>query len=186
MTSSRSSCARSPATVPSSWFPHSNAGLYVPALAARRDVAGNIFVDAGLPPAGGSIPVTPAALYTFLEERADDDGRLPPWTQWWDEADVAPLFPDGDVRGTVEADQRRLPLSYFSCMVDVPQGWDQTPSAYLAFGDTYAAEKAQAAQRGWPVRTLPGLHLHMLVELVEPDEVALAITALAESLDAAS
>lgn len=163
--------------------PHSNAGLYVPALTARRDVAANIFVDAGLPPASGSVAVTPPALYTFLEERADDDGLLPPWTQWWDEADVAPLFPNGDVRREVEADQRRLPLSYFSHRVHVPQEWDRTPAGYLAFGDTYAGEKAQAAARGWPVRTLTGHHLHMLVE---PEKVALEISSLAESLEATS
>ena len=42
-------------------------------------------------------------------------------------------------------------------------GWDDRPAAYLAFGDTYATERAAAAERGWPTRTMPGRHLHMLV-----------------------
>lgn len=31
-------------------LPHSNAGLYVPALVGQRHVVGAVFVDAGLPP----------------------------------------------------------------------------------------------------------------------------------------
>jgi hypothetical protein len=34
----------------------------------------------------------------------------------------------------VEQDQQRLPLSYFVDALAVPQGWDQRPGAYLAFG----------------------------------------------------
>ena len=44
-----------------------------------------------------------------------------------------------------------------------PPGWERLPAAYLAFGDTYADERAEAVRRGWPVETLPGLHLHQLV-----------------------
>ncbi len=171
-----------PANRPVVLVPHSNAGLYVPALIARRDVVANVFVDAGLPPASGVVPVTPPELYAFLSERVDDNGSLPPWTKWWDEADVAPLFPNDNVRRGVEDDERSLPLSYFSHCVDVPEGWDDVPSAYLAFGDTYAAEKAEADGRGWRVRTLPGNHLHMLIE---PHHVAAEITAMLPALGVA-
>ena len=164
-----------PAEQPVVLVPHSNAGLYVPALALRRDVVAAVFVDAGLPPARGAVAVTPPAFYPFLEERADANGYLPPWTQWWEDDDVSPLFPSDDVRRAVENDQRRLPLSYFRHWVDVPAGWDQIPSAYLAFGDTYTAEKAQAEGLGWQVRTLAGDHLHMLID---PRGVAREITRL--------
>jgi hypothetical protein len=39
--------------------PHSNAGGYVPALAARRRVTGFVFADAVLPPASGTMPMVP-------------------------------------------------------------------------------------------------------------------------------
>jgi len=157
-------------------IPHSNAGLFVPALAAQRRAAGYVFVDAGLPlEAGSSVPMAPAEFYGMLAGKADDSGLLPPWTQWWDGEDLSGLFPDAPTREIVEREQQRLPLSYFEDSVPVPADWPARPGAYLAFGDTYAAERAAAAARGWPVATLPGEHLHMLVD---PVGVATAITNL--------
>jgi hypothetical protein len=154
--------------------PHSNAGAYVPALTPRRRVAGYVFVDAVLPPGSGTMPMVPERFYDFIAGKADADGLLPPWTQWWDE-DISGLFPSEDVRAMIERGQPRLPLSYFAEQVTVPDGWDARPGAYLAFGDTYAQERAQAAARGWPVRTMAGEHLHMLMD---PAGVADEIAAL--------
>lgn len=158
--------------------PHSNAGLYVPALAARRHVVRAVFVDAGLPPgrpAGGcrdTVPLAPPALQGHLAALADADGLLPVWTHWWDTETVAGLFPDAATRAQLEAEQLRLPLDYFLGSVPVPPGWDTLRSAYLAFGDTYASERDAAQQRGWPTTTLDGNHLH---QLSDPDGVADAI-----------
>jgi hypothetical protein len=154
--------------------PHSNAGLYAAALAAARPVVGYVFVDAGLPE-GTQVPLAPAGFRDFLRERAGGDGLLPPWTRWWDEAEVAGLFPDAESRARVEREEPRLPLSYFDGTVPVPPGWDDRPGAYLAFGDTYAAERRRAAERGWPVATMPGQHLHTLVA---PAQVAAGIEGL--------
>jgi hypothetical protein len=157
-------------------IPHSNAGLFVPSLAAQRRVAGYVFVDAGLPvDAGSSVPMIPAGFSDMLAGKADDAALLPPWTQWWDGEDLSGLFPDARTREIVEREQQRLPLSYFEDSVPVPAGWPARPGAYLAFGDTYAAERAAALAQGWPVATLPGEHLHMLVD---PEGVATAITDL--------
>jgi hypothetical protein len=157
-------------------IPHSNAGLFVPSLAAQRRAAGYVFVDAGLPlDAGSSVPMAPAEFYDMLAGKADDAGLLPPWTQWWDGEDLSGLFPDARTRETVEREQQRLPLSYFEDSVPVPADWPARPGAYLAFGDTYAPELAAAVARGWPVTTLTGEHLHMLVD---PVVVATAITNL--------
>lgn len=155
--------------------PHSNAGLYVPRLAAERNVVGNVFVDAALAPVAGSTALAPAALYDVLRTRVAADGLLPRWTEWWDDADVDALFPSREVRRRVEGEQPRLPLAYFGESLQVPPGWAGLPSAYVAFGDTYADERRLAEGRGWPVRTLPGRHLHMLVD---PDEVAESLTDL--------
>lgn len=160
--------------------PHSNAGLFVPSLSVRRRIAGYVFVDAGLPLDGADrVPMIPPEFYQMLAGKVDGDGLLPPWTQWWDEDSVSELFPDAGTRAEVEREESRLPLSYFAETVPVPSGWAERPAAYLAFGDTYAAERAAAATRGWPVATLVGEHLHMLVE---PVEVADAITDLIDRL----
>jgi hypothetical protein len=79
------------------------------------------------------------------------------------------------VRAEVEREQLRLPLAYFTGELRAPPGWTVAPAAYLAFGGTYAAERARAGEWGWPVRTLPGLHLHMLAD---PAAVADAIEEL--------
>jgi hypothetical protein len=149
--------------------PHSNAGAYVPMMVQQRRVVACVFVDAVLPPRSGRVPLAPPAFLGALREMADDDRLLPPWTNWWDEADVAALLPDAEVRAQVEQEQQRLPVSYFEGSLPVPQGWDERPAGYLAFGETYAAEREDAARRGWPVRTLPAQHLHMLID---PEQVA--------------
>lgn len=161
---------------------HSNAGAYLPLLVTRRRLVAAVFVDAILPTAtGGPVPLAPPAFLNFLRDKADADGLLPPWTAWWDDADVAPLFPDADTRTRVEQQQPRLPLSYFEGSLTAPPGWDNGPMAYLAFGNTYAAERADAEHRGWPTTTLAGGHLHMLIN---PTSVALEVTALLSQLGA--
>lgn len=57
------------------------------------------------------------------------------------------------------------------------------PCGYVAFGDTYAKAAERAAHLGWPVRTLNGAHLHMLVD---PESVAGTITELVAALGVAS
>lgn len=159
--------------------PHSNAGAYVPSLTTQRRVVGCVFVDAVLPGRTGRVPLAPPAFLDLLAKEADADGLLPPWTQWWDEADVAALFPDAATRVLVEREQQQIPISYFKEVLPIPQGWDERPGAYLAFGETYAAERDDAARRGWPVSTLPAGHLHTLID---PDRVATELIALLDRL----
>lgn len=161
-------------------IPHSNAGLFVPWLAERQRVIGYVFVDAGLPLDAGSLgSMLPAEFHRMLAGKADEAGLLPPWTQWWTGEDLSGLFPDARTRETVEREQQRLPLAYFEESVPVPADWPARPGAFLAFGDTYTAERAAAVARGWPVTTLPGEHLHMLMD---PEGVAAAITDLVGKL----
>jgi hypothetical protein len=103
--------------------PHSNAGLYAPSLAARVGARATIYVDAALSGDGPATTLAPPRFLDFLTSIADDDGMLPPWTQWWDDDEVDGLFPDGAVRAAVEAEQPRLSLAYFRTRVDVPDGW---------------------------------------------------------------
>lgn len=149
---------------------YSNAGLYAPLLADRLDARATVYVDAALAGRGADVQLGRAGFLDFLTGLADEDGLLPPWTRWW--SDPSALFPDEESRAAVEAAQPRLPLSYFTSRVAVPAGWAERPSAYLAFGETYAEEAAFARAHGWPLTVLPGRHLH---QLVAPHEVAAAI-----------
>lgn len=151
--------------------PHSNAGLYVPAVveALGDQVRGVLFVEAALPGAGHHTKAE------FLSRLDTADGLLPPWTSWWPEADVAALFPDAEVRAEVEAEQPRMPLAYFDHLPPAPRDWAAAPCGYLWFGPPYDQGAAQAAGSGWPTAHLPGGHLHMLVD---PDAVAAALLGL--------
>jgi hypothetical protein len=164
--------------------PHSNAGLYAPAVAASAGALGTVFVDAALPPAdAGSTTMAPAPLYEHLAGLADAEGLLPPWTRWWDDADVSGLFPTPESRRLVEAVQPRLPLTYFESRLEVPAGWARRPCGYVAFGDTYAEETAVARRHGWHVRRLDGGHLQMLHE---PDTVARTVVELTKAFGGSS
>lgn len=154
---------------------HSNAGLYVPALVERLAVVASVFVDASLPPTTGSVLMAPLAQQDRLKEMVDEAGLLPPWTHWWPEAVVGPLFPDAAARAAVEAEQCQLPLSYFTAGLSVPDGWSTRPSAYLAFSEPYQRQLELARSWGWPVRTHPGSHLQ---PLAAPDAVAASINEL--------
>ena len=153
---------------------HSNAGAYVPSIAAARTVGCQIFVDAILPPASGAVALASPAMLDFLEPLASAEGILPRWSDWWgEEADA--LFADAETRAAIERSEPRLPLAYFHASLPTPDGWDDRASAYLAFGDTYGPEFDDAQQRGWPTERLDGHHLHLLVD---PEGVASAIAAL--------
>ena len=155
---------------------HSNAGLFVPVIAhaARRPTAGCLFVDGRLPARTGPSPAATPERLDHLRIKATD-GRLPRWTTWWGEDDVARLFPDPQTRSAVSADQPRLPLSYYEQQIPVPAGWDDRPCGYLLFGPPYDDMAQDARERGWDVEQIPGGHLH---QLVDPDAVAARIAAM--------
>ncbi|WP_433696867.1 alpha/beta hydrolase [Nocardiopsis sp. CA-288880] len=154
-----------PAGSPVTLVAHSNAGLFLPVIRSSLDhpVTGSVFVDAALPARIGPIPVAPPEVLEFLRPMAAN-GRLPRWTDWWDEADIAPMFPDPLVRRTVTEEQPTLPLSYYEQHIPVPDSWDDHPCSYLQFSPAYDGLAAKARERGWRVARLPGAHLHQLVD----------------------
>jgi hypothetical protein len=159
---------------------HSGAGVFVPVIerALARPVACSIFADARLPAAGGVTPAAEEPFLAFLTGLAGPDGRLPRWTDWWDEDDVAALFPGPRAREVITGEQPRLPLAYFREQVPAPPGWDAHPCGYLLFSPAYEEEAADARRRGWPVRSVPGGHLH---QVADPHGVTRALLALAAS-----
>jgi pimeloyl-ACP methyl ester carboxylesterase len=163
---------RSAAAEPVVLVPHSNSGLYMPAVIEALDeqVRAVVFVDAALPGAGHY------SQRSFLNNLVGADGLLPPWTSWWGESDIAELFPDADVRARVEAEQARMPLAYYDHLPPAPDGWDRPHCAYIWFAEPYDQGAAQASAHGWPTRHVPGNHLHMLVE---PEAIADVVLELA-------
>ena len=156
---------------------HSNAGRYAVAVASGARV---VYVDAALPPEHGKAPLAPEGLLSGLASMVGGDGRLPPWTRWWPEEDLAAVLPDTDVLAGIRATEERLPLSYFQARLGAPPGWTGSRQAYLAYGDTYADELAVARRLGWPVAVLESAgHLH---HLVDPGAAGDAVVALAEQL----
>jgi hypothetical protein len=158
-------------TGPTILVAHSNAGLFLPVIAQATPVTGCLIVDGRLPGYGDR-------LHDFLRPLVRADGLLPPWTDWWGDADVRQLFPDEETRAAVCAELPRLPLGYFEEQLPTPPGWDTVPCGYLRFSAAYLPEAQQAARRGWTVEHLPGGHLH---QLVDPDAVAERILAMTRS-----
>jgi len=166
---------------------HSGAGLFVPnlAVAAAAGSVAAVFVDAGLPRQSGPVTVVEPEFLPFVRELADarSDGMVPPWPQWWPEEEISALFPDQPTRQAVIAEACPTPLAFYQeTLPPLAEGWPSCGAAYLVFSEPYRRQADVAAQAGWPVRELPGGHLHMLVR---PAEVAGAITSLAARARAA-
>ena len=174
----RAGVAGTDSSAPVALVAHSNAGLFLPVIASElgRHVACFVFADASVPPASGTVPLAEGDFLPFLRGLVEDDGRLPQWTSWWSEDDVAPMLPDPRLRRLVTDEQPRLPLDYYLEEVPVPSGWDDQRCGYLLFSEAYHGEATEAQRRGWPVRTLPGEHLH---QVVDPAGVTAALLELA-------
>jgi pimeloyl-ACP methyl ester carboxylesterase len=136
---------------------HSNAGLFVPVIAAALpgQVRGCILVDAALPSPSGTTSVAPPELLALLRDKASG-GLLPRWSDWWDEAEVAALFPDQPTRQAVTEEQPKLPLAYYQASVPVPAGWDARPCAYLLFGPPYDELASRGPRSGLDRRAASG------------------------------
>jgi hypothetical protein len=156
---------------------HSGAGPLLPQIAARASwaPAAVVFVDAGVPPDSGQVELMPEEILADIRPLAKD-GMLPPWSDWFGQAVMEELIPPADRREAVQADLPRLPLSYFSGHVPVPDGWSTARCGYVQLSEAYAAEAATAAGRGWPVVERIGAHLDIVTK---PAVVADAILAAA-------
>jgi hypothetical protein len=157
---------------------HSGAGVFAPYLAAAAGAgrAAAVFADAALPRQPGTGTVVEAGFLPYLRQLADHR-IVPPWPQWWPSEDLSPLFPDEAARESVTGEARPLPQAFFEEVLPaLPDGSPPCVAGYLVFSEPYRREAGEAARAGWPVRELPGGHLHMLVD---PGAVAATIVRLA-------
>ena len=155
---------------------HSGAGVLLPLVADLiDDVTAVVFVDALVPAADG--PTEPSGRFrAFLDELPVTGGLLPRWSDWWGPGALAELVPDAGLRARIEAEQPRLARAFYAEAVPVPASWPPARVGYLQLSPAYDADAAEAAARGWPVRSLPGRHLDLATR---PAEVAAEILALA-------
>lgn len=160
---------------------HSGAGALLPAIAeaTSTQVAGMIFVDALLPHPGQSwFDTAPEELTAQLRALADD-GRLPPWSEWFPSGTLEQLLPDEQVLADFRADLPALPLSYFA--ERAPASTEPKPhrAAYLRLSDGYVEQARHARAHGWQVAHRDAHHVAMLTE---PEVIAADLLDLARTL----
>lgn len=154
---------------------HSGAGVLLSLVTDQlADVQAAVFVDALLP-AGAGDTAPSERFRSFLAGLPVTDGRLPPWSTWWGPTRW-PSWSPTRCCARIEADQRGLPAAFYGRAVPVPASWPPERVGYLRLSPAYESDAAEAAARGWPVRTLPGGHLDLATR---PEEVAALIIALA-------
>jgi hypothetical protein len=148
-----------------------------PEFASLGDaILGYVFVDARLPTPGRSwMETVPPELAAQLREMADQQGWLPPWSQWWGDEELAALLPDPVVRQQFATGCPRLPLAMFEEVHPPAPGWPTAPGGYLQLSEVYEDEAARAREFGWPVRQQLSHHLALLTE---PGQVAREVRTL--------
>ena len=166
---------------------HSGAGYLLPQIgaarrAARRPVAGYVFVDAGVPHGRGATRSTllRAEDQTFAEELEAllaGGGAYPRWT----DDDLREDVPDDALRAALVASLRPRRADFFSEPLPFPGDWPDAPCGVLQLSGSYATTARVARSRGWPVVSaeLPGGHF---AACADPDGVADALEELLRQL----
>jgi len=141
---------------------HSGAGFFLPLIAQRlgQRPLRTVFVDAGLPPTEG--PGTASADFLARLRSLAVDGRLPRWSQWWDDRVFAALVPDDARRRELADEMPSVPLELYETPVEFPPGWTERPCAYLLLSESYRDDALAAKSLGWRVRDRLTGHLDIV------------------------
>jgi pimeloyl-ACP methyl ester carboxylesterase len=154
---------------------HSGAGPLLPGLATAcgHSVHALIYVDAGLPRPGTNwFERAPTGLADHVR-RLVENGRLPPWDEWFDGGVLEALLPDPAMRAQFRKELPRVPLTFLT-EATPPATWAEL-SGYLLLSEAYLANAAEARANRWPVLE----HLsHHLAMLTDPAGIADAIRRL--------
>lgn len=156
---------------------HSGAGFFLPSIAADVEcIATTLFVDAGLPPAGGAA----TANADFLDRLRSlaVDGVLPRWSHWWGPGVMERLVPDRRRRAEFETELPEVPLAFYETPVTLPDGWRDSPGGYVLLSEPYRADAETARSLGWPVVEHLGAHLDVVNH---PEAIARTLVRLASS-----
>jgi pimeloyl-ACP methyl ester carboxylesterase len=151
---------------------HSGAGPLLPGFAdaLEDEVAGLVFVDAGLPTPGRAWRDTvPASLYAELRAMSRE-GQLPRWPRWFTPNPLETLVADQELRAEIADEAPEVPIAFLK--EERPEVEWHGPAGYVLLSDPYASDAAAAESRGWPVRRLA---THHLAPATDPVPVAGAI-----------
>jgi hypothetical protein len=153
---------------------HSGAGFFLPSIAAGQTATTTLlFVDAGIPPCGGTTTAS-ADMLDRLRALAVD-GVLPRWSLWWGEDVMERLVPDERRRLQVESELVEVPLAFYTTPVSLPDAWCHMHGGFVLLSEAYRADAAAAMALGWPTVELLGGHLDVMNH---PAAVARALTQL--------
>jgi hypothetical protein len=140
---------------------HSGAGYLLPQIgatqrAARRGVAGYVFLDAGVPHARGAtrlglLRVEDTEFAAELDALLDLGGVFPTWT----DADLTELVPDDDVRLALVGSLRPRGRDFFEEPLPCPQDWPDAPCGFVKLSTAYEGPARVARSRGWTVVEAP-------------------------------
>ncbi len=137
---------------------HSGAGPLLPQIgfalrAARRQVVGYVFCDAGLPRPGGAasrldlIDAESAELGATLRALLAAGELFPSWS----DEDLVDEVPDAADRALLLASLRPRGLDFFTEPLPAPQDWPDAPCGVLRTSAGYDQPARLADGRGWPV-----------------------------------
>ena len=163
---------------------YSAATVLTAALASRMPVRGLIFLDGVIPPDSGPASFAQASFRQLIDSLADAEGRLPPWSRWFDghpRRITAGMHELARTPGALEAFERSLPrmnLAWFDDAIDLAP-WRHVPVGYIRTSAFCDAAADEAERRGWPTRRIDGTHLH---PSLQPGETAEAIEAICRKL----
>jgi len=158
---------------------HSGAGPLLPGFADALDeeVAGLVFLDAGLPTPGLSWRDTaPPGLFDELREKSRD-GLLAPWPDWFGPEMLRRQVPDTVLRAQIAEEAPEVPVAFLK--EARPSAEWTGPAAYLQLSASYDRDLAGARRLGWPIRRLESTHL---APATDPDLVADALLRLITEL----
>ena len=140
---------------------HSGAGYLLPQIgttqrAARRGVAGYVFLDAGVPHARGATRLgllrsEDTDFANELEALLDGGGVFPSWT----DDDLVELVPHDEVRRALVGSLRPRGRDFFVEPLPCPPDWPDAPCGLIQLSTAYEAPARVARSRGWTVVHAP-------------------------------
>lgn len=168
---------------------HSGAGALLASVAlarraARRPVAGYLFLDAGLPPTAAPasrldlMRAEDADFAADLEAELAAGGSFPTWS----DDDLSDTVRDDQLRAELVASLRPRPHDFFTESLPNPPDWPDWPDApcgYLKTSAAYDAAARTARSRGWPLVERGGGHF---AALVDPEGLAADVAALLDRM----
>jgi hypothetical protein len=154
---------------------HSRSGPLLPTAAHECEaVTALLYVDAPLPDPGRSWADQATPERVAMMRRKAIGGRLPRWSDWWDDHSVMEgLIRDPKLRAELIDEMPHVPSSFLDDRLP-DLGW-QGKAGYLQLSAAYTAHADAAHDAGWPVERRALDHLAIVTA---PTEVASAIASV--------